>query len=465
MKKTLLMLSALPVTAVAQTSSAQQTSNATASQDNRPVNVIYIMADDLGIGDLGCYGQKKIKTPTIDSLARAGVIFTNHYSGSTVSAPSRASLMTGRHTGHSPIRGNMGIKGSDGSEYDAPLPDSMVTLGEMFRSKGYATACIGKWGLGGPESEGAPLRQGFDRFFGFLSQLNAHHHYPQFLWDDSVKVMLGGKKYAQDLFIENALRFVEDNKERPFFLMFTPTIPHAGLEVPSLGEYDGAFGDTPYKGGWYASVEQPRAAYAAMVTRLDSDIERLCRLLRKEGIADRTIIIFTSDNGCHIEGGNDPDFFNSSGGFRGRKRDLYEGGVRTPFVVSWPGVVEAGSVCDHVSAFWDFMPTMAELIGADIPAGCDGISYLPSLRGGEQKKHGYIYFEFHEEGGKRSIMKDGWKLIELNAKDKSKHRYELYNLASDPMERHDMSVLRPDKVKQLIPILEQARTEHADWRF
>lgn len=459
MKGKLILLSSLVPVAV---------SAGTPAKNIKTPNVIYIMADDLGLGDLGCYGQRQIKTPAIDSLARGGMVFSQHYSGSTVSAPSRASLMTGKHTGHSTIRGNNGYRFPDGCQYDEPLTQEDVTLGDVFHSAGYTTACFGKWGMGGPGTAGAPEKKGFDKFFGYLSQLNAHRYYPQFLWDDTTKVKLDGKVYSHDLIMDKALDFIDNNSEKPFFIYLTPTIPHADMKIPDgeLGEYENMFFETPFPGGGYTACAKPRATFAAMVSRLDRDVRRIMDLLHEKGIDDNTIIIFTSDNGTHAEGGHDPYYFASSGGFRGMKRDLYEGGIRTPFIVYWKDMIKGGSVSDHVSAFWDFMPTMCDVIGAQKPQGIDGMSYFNTLTGTlKQKSHDYLYFEFHEMGGRQAVIKDNWKLIKLNAKTPENSYYELYNLSADPTEQHNMAAQQSEKVEELNAIMRDARTENKIWNF
>lgn len=431
-------------------------------------NVIYIMADDLGMGDLGCYGQRYIKTPAIDKLAANGVKFTQHYSGSTVSAPSRCVLMTGKHTGHSNIRGNIGVKGEDGYPYDTPLLADEVTVAELFKTQDYTTACIGKWGMGAPGSEGHPNKQGYDYFFGYLGQANAHRYYPDFLYENNDKVMLNKKVYTHDLVMDKALNFINENSDKPFFIYLTPTIPHADLALPEgeLGEYEEMFCEKPYPGGGYNAQPKPKATFAAMVSRLDRDVQRIMDLLEEKGIAENTMVIFTSDNGTHIEGGHDPFFFNSNASFRGTKRDLYEGGVRTPFIVHWPAAIQEGSTSYHVSAFWDFLPTMADLIGAKVPSKVDGISYLPTLTGkGKQKEHECLYFEFHEEGGKQSVLKDQWKLIRLQVNKPEKTYYELYNLNSDPGEVANVAKKYPAKVKELAKLMDREHTTNDRFQF
>ncbi len=434
----------------------------------REPNVIYIMADDLGIGDLGCYGQRIIETPAIDKLAASGMRFARHYSGCTVSAPSRASLMTGLHTGHSYIRGNRGVTGPDGNRYDYPLAEGEVTAAEVMRSGGYTTACIGKWGLGGPGSEGHPVMQGFDYFYGYLGQANAHRYYPEFLWENETKIELGREAYSHDLIMDKALEWIADNADDRFFLYLTPTIPHADLTPPpeGLGKYDGIFDEKPFPGGGYTAQEKPRATFAAMVSRLDRDVQRIMDMLESEGIAENTIVIFTSDNGTHMEGGHDPWAFDSNGGYRGTKRDLYEGGIRTPFIVHWPAKVAPGSVSFHVSAFWDFVPTLYDLTGQSASAGLDGISYLPALTGeGEQPRHEYLYWEFHEQGGKQAVLKDNWKLIRLEVDDPAKTRHELYSLSSDPTEIMNVARQYPGKVAELSAIMDGAHTPSLIYPF
>lgn len=440
----------------------------TATEKTKTPNVIFILADDLGIGDLGCYGQDRIKTPAIDNLAKTGMKFTQHYSGSTVSAPSRCVLLTGKHTGHSYIRGNKSYKGEDGRIYDMNLKDSEITLGEIFKTKDYVTACVGKWGLGGPSGEGHPNNQGFDYFFGYLGQRNAHNYYQKQLFENNTPVMLDGKTYTHDLIMDKALDFIDKNSKNTFFLYLTPTIPHADIIVPNneLLGYDGKFQEKPFKGNGYVAQEKPRATFAAMVTRLDRGVKELIDLLERKGISNNTIIVFSSDNGTHVEGGHDPRYFDSNGPFRGNKRDLYEGGIRTPFIVKWPNVIKPGSVSYHVSAFWDFMPTMCEIIESPIPENIDGISFLPTLMGkGKQKQHDYLYYEFHEQGGKQAIIKDRWKLIRLQVNNPSKETYELYNLNSDPSEIANVAGLYPQKVKELKKIMKDARTNNNNWKF
>ena len=430
-------------------------------------NIIYIMADDLGIGDLGCYGQQQIKTPFIDELARNGMIFMRHYSASSISAPSRCSLMTGKHTGHSAIRGNKTVILADGEKYDTPLPDEEITVAELLKQKNYKTACIGKWGMGGPESEGHPNRHGFDYFYGYLGQGHAHSYYPSFLFENNQKIMLNKTQYSHNLIIEKALDFIDKNAEQPFFLYLSPTIPHAELAVPeeNLKEYDGKFLETPFKGGHYCAQPKPRAAYAAMVTLLDKNVGQIMELLKKKGISENTIIIFTSDNGVHQEGGHDPKFFNSNAGLRGIKRDFYEGGIRTPFIVRWPGVIAPGSQNEHVSAFWDFLPTVCDITGIPCPHNIDGISYLPTLKGMDQPKHDYLYFEFYEKKGTQAILQNDWKLLRLQINAPKKTHYELYNLSEDPKEQYNVAKQYPDRVEHLRKLMDKAHTKNPIFKY
>lgn len=446
-----------------------QSENVQDDNEIRPLvpNIIYIMADDLGIGDLGCYGQQQIKTPFIDGLARNGMMFMKHYSGSSISAPSRCSLLTGKHTGHSAIRGNKLVVLADGEKYDTPLPDGEVTVAELLKQKNYRTACIGKWGMGGPDSEGHPNRQGFDYFYGYLGQGNAHSYYPSFLYENNRKIMLEKRHYSHNLIMEKTLDFIDKNAEQPFFLYFSPTIPHAELSVPeeNMRQYDGQFQEKPFAGGHYCAQPKPRAAYAAMVTLLDTNVGQIVDLLKRKGIYENTIIIFTSDNGVHQEGGHDPNYFNSNAGLRGIKRDFYEGGIRAPFIVEWPGVVAPGSRNQHLSAFWDFLPTVCDIAGISVPHGIDGISYLPVLKGQEQPVHDYLYFEFYEKKGTQAVIQSDWKLLCLQVNDPNKVRYELYNLKTDPKEQRNVAGLYPERVEKLKELMKQAHTKNPIFNF
>jgi arylsulfatase A len=444
-------------------------SSSPASQPGRKPNIIYILADDLGYGDLSCYGQTRFETPNIDRLASEGMKFTDHYAGSTVCAPSRCSLMTGYHTGRAHVRGNW-ERGPHGVGAGLPLRPEDLTVAELLKSAGYTTGLYGKWGLGVQETTGEPAKKGFDRWFGYLNQWNAHFFYPTSLLRDGEVVPLeenadGGRQtYSHDLITEEALQFVRDNAENPFFLYLAYTIPHAEMLVPedSMAPFVGKYPETPYVGTHYSSQPTPRAAFAGMVTRMDRDVGRLLQLLQELGIDEDTIIFFSSDNGPHREGGHDPEFFQSAGPFRGIKRDLYEGGVRVPFLARWPGQIEPGSESAHVSAFWDFLPTSAELAGAQPPSGLDGISFLPALRGQEQKEHDYLYWEFHERAASTQAIRFGdWKVFSPGPG----RPLELYDLKSDPGEEKDLAGQHPQVVARAREILAGARTPHEVWEL
>lgn len=435
-----------------------------AASKERP-NVIFILADDLGYGDLGCYGQQVIQTPNLDRMAAEGMIFTDHYAGSTVCAPSRCCLMTGLHTGHAWVRGNARI----------PLRPEDVTVAELMKQAGYTTGIIGKWGLGEPETTGIPNRQGFDYWFGYLNQQHAHNYYPDYLWRNEEKVPLANKvtpvgvaggvatkrvQYSHDLFASEALAFLDRNKDKPFFLYLALTIPHAnneskpdGMEVPSYDPY--ADRDWP----------NPQKGHAAMITRMDRDIGRLFERLKTLGLDEKTLVLFSSDNGPHKEGGADPAFFDSNGPLRGSKRDMYEGGIRVPLIARWPGRIAAGSGSDHISAFWDFLPTCCELAGIAAPQGIDGLSYLPTLLGQPQKQqeHRYLYWEFHEQGKKQAVRMSDWKGIRLNVAKEPNGPIELYNLRDDLGEQHNVAGKNPEIVKQIEAIMVSARIPAEDW--
>jgi len=454
------------------TSGGTAQNSGTLAVDKQKPNIIYILADDLGYGDLSSFGQKKFSTPNIDKLAKQGMVFTQHYSGSTVCAPSRSALMTGQHTGHTPIRGNKKV----------PLPAQSVTLAEVLKEKGYATAAFGKWGMGKVGSEGDPLKQGFDHFYGYNNQSLAHNYYPYFLWDDDQKVTLEGNKgkgtgeYAPELTHRKALQFIDENKDGPFFLYYPSIVPHAELFAPKeyMDKYIGAFNpESPYKGvdegpryrkGPYGSQEFPHAAFVAMVNLLDDQVGEIMEKVDQLGLRDNTIIIFTSDNGPHKEGGADPDYFDSNGIYRGYKRDLYEGGIRVPMIASWPGVIENNTKTDHISAFWDVLPTMADLLGVELNGELDGISFLPTLLGKKkQPKHDYLYWEFHERGGRQALRSGKWKLIRYNVNKEGD--YELYNIEEDPSETKNIIDDHPKKAKALIKQLNKSRTPSKEFQF
>lgn len=443
-------------------------------------NVIFILADDLGIGDITPYGQKLIKTPNLDRMANEGMTFTQAYAGTAVSAPSRASLMTGQHTGHTHIRGNMRMDPED----QVAMPDSTYTIARLFDEAGYATGCFGKWGLGYPGSESEPTRVGFDQFFGYNCQTLAHDYYPDHLWDGVNRIEFpenynqAENTYSADLIHQKALEFIRGNADKPFFAFLSYTIPHAELILPhdSIYQYycdvipaadDKAWAEeNPDRRGAYGATDRPLASFASMVTRMDRYVGDVMNLLAELGIDDNTMIIFTSDNGPHREGGANPDYFNSYGPYRGIKRELYEGGIRMPMLIRYPGVVKAGAKNDHQLAFWDMMPTFAELTGAELTANTDGISFLPTLLGQkDQKEHDYLYWEFHEGGGKQAIRMGDWKGVRLNVADSAKTVFELYDLASDIHEDNDLASERPDLVARMAAKMDSVRTPSPLFNF
>lgn len=445
----------------------------TASKEQKQPNIIYILADDLGYGDLSCYGQSKFTTPNIDRLAKEGIRFTNHYTGCTVSAPSRSSLMTGLHTGHTPIRGNKEWQ----PEGQWPLPAIAVTIPEMLKTKGYVTGAFGKWGLGYIGSEGDPNSQGIDEFFGYNCQRLAHNYYPDHLWHNREKILLhendSSRKgaYSATVIHKEALKFIELNKDKPFALFYTTTIPHAELfaeeeyiqrfrgKFDPEKEFSGIDSGATFRQGPYGSQKESHAAFAAMVTTLDDYVGEILAKIKEFGIDENTIIMFASDNGPHLEAGADPDYFDSNGPLRGYKRDMYDGGIRTPFMVRWPGKVEAGIKSDHISAFWDIMPTLAEITGADLPGNIDGISFLPTLLGKKsQKQHEYLYWEFHEQGGKIGVRMGSWKAVRHNVDKDTQGETELYDIVNDPGEENNVASLNPDIVKRAEEIMNEAHS-------
>jgi len=470
-----------------------------AAEPARKPNVVFFLGDDLGRGDLGCNGQKKIRTPNIDRLAASGVRLTQHYSGNAVCAPSRCVLMTGLHPGHAFIRDNRGMK----PEGQFPIPAETVTLGKLLQSAGYTTGAFGKWGLGPMESSGDPLRQGIDRFFGYNCQSVAHNFYPVSLWNNGERQKLdnaeinahaplpagadpadprsyGGRQYAPDLIAEQARAFVRDNQSRPFFLFFPTTVPHLALQVPedSLAEYRGKFPETPYDASrGYLPHPTPRAAYAAMVTRMDREIGRIVDLIAELGLTDDTIFIFSSDNGAAEDGvgGTDSAFFESSGEQRGRKGSLYEGGVRAPGIVSWRGHFKPGTTNDRVTGFEDWLPTILDLIGAAgaTPKNLDGISFGPTLLGKPQPPREFLYREFPGYGGQQSIRVGDWKAIRRNLGGKkgaqaanspaADSKIELYNLADDPREAKDVAGANPEVVARLTKLMLEQHVPSQDF--
>jgi arylsulfatase A-like enzyme len=437
-------------------------------------NIVFILADDLGVGDLGCYGQQKIKTPNIDKMAKQGMRFTSFYCGTSVCAPSRSSLLTGQHTGHTYVRGNKEIQ-PEGQE---PLADSVQTLAQLLKEAGYATGAFGKWGLGMAGTTGAPDRKGFDKFFGYNCQRQSHRYYPTHLWNNDQKVILEGNglehknKYAPELIQQQALAFIDEHKDQPFFLFIPTVLPHAELAGPNdkfYKMYENAFEEKPHKGmdygpnanvAGYQSVEKPRATFAGMVARMDAQVGEVLARLEKYGLLDNTIVIFTSDNGPHREGGADPVFFNSAAGLRGFKRDLYEGGIRTSFIVQWKGKVKAGTTSNFAGAFWDVLPTLTQITGAPAARYTDGISFLPTLLGkGAQKQHDYLYWEFHEDGGRQAVRAGKWKALRHKLKTHPNGPVELYDLSKDPAEKHNVAAAHPSIVKEMEKRMQEAHVE------
>ncbi|MEX0678590.1 MAG: arylsulfatase [Pirellulales bacterium] len=467
-----------------------------AEPERRP-NVVFLLADDLGYADLGCFGQKRIRTPHLDRLAAEGMRLSQHYSGNAVCAPSRCVLMTGLHPGHAFIRDNRAVK----PEGQYPIPADTVTLAKLLRHQGYATGGFGKWGLGPPASHGDPLVQGFDRFFGFNCQGVAHNHYPTYLWSDERRVPLGnpdfpsrgelpadadpndpasyrqysGRQYAPDLIGEQALAFIRRHEDEPFFLYFPTTVPHLALQVPedSLAEYQGAFPEKPYVGGrGYLPHRTPRAAYAAMITRMDRDIGRIVDLIKELGLDEQTIFIFSSDNGPLYDelGGTDADFFESAGPLRGRKGSLYEGGIRVPLIVRWQGRIRPNTTSDRTSGFEDWLPTILELIGArgSVPPKLDGISLAPTLLGETQPPRPFLYREFPGYGGQQSLRMGDWKAVRQNLIPKGKsakgdRTIELYNLADDVGETRNVAAANPQIVEHMESIMRNEHTPSAEF--
>ncbi|AWB68902.1 N-acetylgalactosamine-6-sulfatase [Saccharobesus litoralis] len=464
---------------------------------NKP-NVIYIIVDDLGIGDIEPYGQQKIRTPNLQKLANEGLTFTQHYAGSTVCAPSRAALMTGLHSGHNQIRGNYELGGfSDEEEFgQLPLTPNTTTLGTVMKQAGYQTALIGKWGLGGPGSYGMPTKQGFDYFFGYMDQKQAHNHYPTHLWKNDQWFALNNEwvnphqslpegvdpydpqsyqaylreDFAQERLTQDALRYIKQNKDKPFFLYLAYAGPHAALQAPEeeIDKYN--FAETPYgvnTQNRYLPQRRPRAARAAMISHIDQGVGQVQALLKELNLDENTLIIFTSDNGPSKEGGADMEFFDSNGPYRGYKRDLYEGGIRMPTIARWPNKIAQGKTTEHVSAFWDVLPTLADLGGVKLTTKTDGISFLPTLLNkANQKQHDSLYWEFHRPNGFhaqavriRDDINGDWKAVRFFKKGQRVNPpVELYNLKQDPSETHNLANLHPDIVKQAEHLMKTSRT-------
>ncbi|NSL91109.1 arylsulfatase [Chitinophaga sp. Mgbs1] len=484
------LLAALPLLCFSQSAVKKKT--------GKKPNIIYIYADDLGYGELGCYGQTKIRTPHLDQMAAEGVKFTQHYASTPVCAPSRCMLMTGRHGGHSYIRGNYEFGGfADSTEGgQMPLPENTLTIARMLKGAGYATGAVGKWGLGMPDNTGSPRLQGFDYFYGFLDQKQAHNFYPTHLWEneqwdtlrnpvinvhqrlrddetgDAAYNKFKGKDYAMDKMGEKAAAFIKAHQHEPFFLYLPFTGPHVSLQAPdsAVKAYAGQFPEQPYRGEkGYASTLYPRSTYAAMITYLDSQVGKVLQLIKDLGLDDNTIIMFSSDNGATFPaGGADTEFFNSNGGLRGAKQDLYEGGIREPFIARWPGRIPAGSISDLISAQFDMMATFADISGIAAPPS-DGISLLPAMKGNAagQQQHPYLYFEFPEKGGQVAVRIGDWKGVKSNMKKNKNAIWELFNLREDVAETKNVAAAHPELVQQMEDILKKEhQTSHLlEWEF
>lgn len=475
-------------------------------------NIIFILADDLGFGELGCYGQSKIETPNIDQLAANGIRFTQFYSGSPVSAPSRSVLMTGMHSGKTQIRSNdewrergdvwdfYAMFADSSLEGQRPLKEGTITIGSVLQDAGYKTAIVGKWGLGAPHTNGVPNKLGFDFFYGYNCQRQAHTYYPLHLWKNDRRVFLNNdtippktklpedkdpydpvsyniytqNDYAPDLMFNEIKQFVNANKENPFFLYWATNIPHVPLQVPKkwIDYYVNKFGDEkPYTGeNGYYSQRYPHAAYAGMISYLDDQVGKLVQQLKDLGIYENTVIFFTSDNGPSFNGGSDSPWFNSAGTFRSErgfgKGFVNEGGIRVPLIASWPGIIRPGTITEHISAFYDVMPTLAEIAGGKTPVLTDGISFLPTLKGKKQQEHEFLYWEFPSNTGQMAVRMGNMKALRKNM-TKGNLKWELYDLATDPGEKSDIAAKHPEIIEKVNQIVarEHTQSEIQAWKF
>jgi arylsulfatase A len=436
-------------------------------------NIILILADDLGYADLGCYGQQKTETPNIDRLAKTGLRFTQFYAGTTVCAPSRASLLTGLHTGHTAIRGNEGFQ----PEGQAPLPDSIVTIANILSSHGYATAAFGKWGLGYITTSGDPNKKGFDQFFGYNCQSLAHNYYPDHLWNNHERINFpenanSNAVYSADYIHEHAMQFLNAQHDKPFFLYLPYTLPHGDVISPHDSVYDyyvKKFNEEPKKQGspkndgeQHRFEPYPHAAFATMVARLDRYTGEILKVIHDRAIEENTLVIFTSDNGPHRENGGDPDFFNNHGEFRGIKRDLYEGGIRVPFIAYWKGKIFPG-VTNQVAVLYDLYPLFEQMAGIPVNKNIDGISILPTLINKKQTQHNYLYWEFHENDGRQAVRWKNWKAVKLNVSKDANASVELYNLETDPSEKNNVAAKYPVIAKQLDDMIKQSHKPDKKW--
>lgn len=437
-------------------------------------NIIFIFADDLGYGEIGCYGQQKIETPNIDQLAKNGMKFNQFYAGTTVCGPSRASLLTGLHTGHTVIRGNKPFP----PEGQVPLPASTITFANYLQQNGYATAAFGKWGLGFNQNSGDPNKKGFDLFYGYNDQSLAHDYYPPSLWKNYEKIDLSINKthdsiYSAALIHQQAIEYIRQSTGKPFFIYLPYTLPHGDVIGPHDSLYDyykQKFNEQPLTGEALKTRPHnmkpepyPHAQFAAMIGRLDLYVGEIVKTLKEKGLTENTLIIFTSDNGPHKENGGDPVFFNSSGIFKGIKRDLYEGGIRVPFIAYWPGKIKP-AVTEQPAALWDIYPTFLQLAGVNAKDKVDGFSLTPLLLNkGKQKTHSYFYWEFHENDGRQAVRWGNWKGVRLNVGKEGQAPIELYDLSVDPSEQNNVAAKNPAVVKKISQLMKQAHTANIDW--
>lgn len=464
-------------------------------------NIIYILADDLGYGELGAYGQRIIQTPNIDRLAKEGIKFTQHYSGSPVCAPTRGTILTGKSTRTSWVRENreFGDFSADGKEGQDPLPEGTYTVGHLLKSAGYSTAMIGKWGLGGPLSSGQPNKQGFDYFYGYNCQRQAHNYYPTHLWENDQKVMLRnsafnahqkfpenldpndpknydqykGLDYSPDLMHKKAISYIKIHKNKPFFLMLTPVFPHVSLQVPdsALKQYDGVFNESPYLGNQgYLPHIRPKSAYASMISYLDKQVGEIMATLKSQGLDKNTLVMFTSDNGPSWVSGVNPDDYNSTAGKRGRKAQIWEGGIAVPLVARWPGKIKPGTLSQHPSAHWDLMATLSELTKEPMQEENESLSFLPALLNQSgQKSHKFMYWEFVSHRAAQAVRIGDFKMIRFNrgpkdAKDTG-HVY-VYNLKADPAEQKDICDHHPELITAARKIFaSRIRAHHDPWNW
>lgn len=432
------------------------------NKENEKPNIIFIMADDMGYADVGCYGQELILTPNIDQLSEEGMRFTQCYSGSSVCAPARSVLMTGMHTGHTRVRGNFGlggVKGLAGNEGRVPLKAEDMTIAELMQQAGYTTGMVGKWGLGEPNTSGEPNSQGFDEFYGFLNQRRAHSYYPDFIWHNREKVKLNNKDgkgtdYTHDLFADYSIDFIKRYRDKPFFLYIPLCIPHARYELPDNGIYNDK--------DW----DEDAIAYAAMISRMDNSLGRIMSTLKEVQIDEKTIVFFTSDNGP-AEISNEWELFDSNGPLRGRKRDPYEGGMRVPMIVRFPGEIEAGSTSELPWYFADVLPTLAEIANVKTPEDIDGVSVYPELIGNKlDLNNRHMYWEFYEMDGWRAIRFGDWKAVQNDMHFQQHLPIELYNLKDDISEKNNLADQHPDIVQKALKIFNEAHipSEHYVWK-